>query len=68
MCGSSPKPPKPPPPPAAPPPPPAPPKALQIADPMDTGDGTTKKGRASLRIDRTLGGTDSVGSGLNIPV
>lgn len=66
MCGSD-K-PKAPPPPAAPPPPPPPPKPLQVADPTMGTDDTVKKGRASLRIDRTIGGTDSVGSGLNIPV
>lgn len=65
MCGGS-K-PKAPPPPAAPPPPPPPPKPLQIA-PIDQENEAAKKGRASLRIDRTLSGTESVGSGLNIPV
>lgn len=67
MCGSGSK-PKPAPPPAAPPPPPPPPKPLQIADPTMNQDETMKKGRASLRIDRTVSGTDSVGSGLNIPL
>lgn len=65
MCGGS-K-PKPAPPPAAPPPPPPPPKPLQIADPTANTDDTMKKGRGSLRIDRTVSGADTVGSGLNIP-
>ena len=66
MCGSGDKPKAPPP--AAVPAPPPPPKALQIgATDMNTDD-TMKKGRASLRIDRTVSGADSVGSGLNIPV
>lgn len=60
--------PKAPPPPAAPPPPPPPPKPLQIGNDGTTTDDTMKKGRASLRIDRTVSGADSVGSGLNIPV
>lgn len=67
MCGSGSK-PKAPPPPAAPPPPPPPPKALQIGNDATNTDDTMKKGRASLRIDRTISGADSVGSGLNIPV
>lgn len=56
------------PPPAAVPAPPPPPKALQIGDSGMNADDTLKKGRASLRIDRTVAGADSVGSGLNIPV
>lgn len=68
MCKSSGPKPKAPPPPAAPPPPPPPAKPLQIADSSIEGDSTMKKGRASLRIDRTVSGADSVGSGLNIPV
>ena len=65
MCGAS-K-PKPPPPPAAPPPPPPPPKPLEIAPNVENNDGTMKKGRAALRIDRTINSDGTVGSGLNIP-
>jgi hypothetical protein len=66
MCNSGSKPAAPPP--AAPPPPPPAPKPLQIGADNMNPDSTVKKGRESLRIDRTVSGTDSVGSGLNIPV
>lgn len=67
MCKTSAPKPKAPPPPAAPPPPPPPAKPLQTASDTTENDNV-KKGRGSLRIDRTVAGSDSVGSGLNIPV
>ncbi len=67
MCFSS-RPPPPPPPPA--------PLAPQPVASVTPAEGTNRKdsqflsanrGRNSLRIDRTMAGTDSTGSGLNIP-
>ncbi len=66
MCGGGDK-PKAPPPPAAPPPPPPPPKPLEIV-PTDSETGSKAKGRAALRIDKTINSDGTVGSGLNIPV
>lgn len=65
MCGGSS--PKPPPPPAPPPPPPPPPKPLEIAPSAQAADVLRTKGRAALRIDRTINSDGTVGSGLNIP-
>lgn len=69
MCMSSPK-----PPPAPPPPAPMAPAAPLAT--VETSDGNNRKdsaylragrGRNSLRIDRTVSGAESSGSGLNIP-
>ena len=63
----------------SPPPPPPAPAPMAVAAPLATvqpSDGNNRKdsaflsanrGRSSLRIDRTLTGTGSTGSGLNIP-
>ena len=63
--------------PSAPPPPPPPaPLAPQPVATVTPSEGNNRKdaaflsanrGRNSLRIDRTVTGTDSSGSGLNIP-
>ena len=70
MCLPSPK-----DPPAAPPPPaPAAPAPLVTVAPAegknrkDADVLSANRGRNSLRIDKTMGDTESVGSGLNIPV
>lgn len=68
MCFSSPSPPPPPPPPA-----PLAPNATATVTPSEGNNRkdaaflSANRGRNSLRIDRTVGGTDSTGSGLNIP-
>jgi len=59
------------------PPPPAPPAAPAPVATVEPSEGNNRKdsqymsaskGRSSLRIDRTMNaGTDSTGSGLNIP-
>lgn len=63
------------PPPSAPPPPaPAAPAPLVTVAPADGSNRkdasllANSRGRGSLRIDRTMTDTGSVGSGLNIPV
>lgn len=54
------------PPPAAPPAPPAPMIPLQIAHPS-AQNSPQSKGRGSLRIDRSSGGSSAEGAGLNLP-
>jgi len=65
--GSKPPPPAPPAPPA-PPPPEAPAPVVTAATAKGDDAAGKRKGTGSLRIDRTLSGTGSSGSGLNIPV
>ena len=70
MCMSSPRPPPPAPPPPAPMAPAAPLATVESSDGNNRKDSaflSANRGRNSLRIDRTMTGTGSSGTGLNIP-